>query len=198
MTQSVYANAAVQGRYTNTELRQVGKLKIHLDIQGNNNLPRVFYKVCGSVALIECNLNIDEQFGAGMNELTDIKVDQSLLSHLTAEIDHNPNVCPDVKYCYYQFAVSNKDNSKTQVFSMRIEYEFFDPGNVDLEKRYKNVIQHGQFIRHEISPKTNPNMIFLKNLRIKLLSLQGDADLFVSFTNPNPSAENHDLKSRRT
>jgi len=41
-------------------------------------------------------------------------------------------------------------------------------------------------------------MIYLKNLSIKLLSLQGDADIFVSFGNPNPSAADHDLRSRRT
>jgi hypothetical protein len=35
MTQSVSANSYVQGRYTNSELRQKGNLKIHLDIQNN-------------------------------------------------------------------------------------------------------------------------------------------------------------------
>jgi hypothetical protein len=41
-------------------------------------------------------------------------------------------------------------------------------------------------------------MEFLKSLSIKLVSLQGDADLFVSFSDPNPNSESHDLKSRRT
>jgi hypothetical protein len=41
-------------------------------------------------------------------------------------------------------------------------------------------------------------MIYLDSLNIILTSLQGDADLFVSFGNPNPSAEDHDLRSRRT
>ena len=41
-------------------------------------------------------------------------------------------------------------------------------------------------------------MIYLKQLSIKLTSLQGDADIFVSFGNPNPSSEDHDLNSRRT
>jgi len=41
-------------------------------------------------------------------------------------------------------------------------------------------------------------MQFLKSLSIKLVSLQGDADLFVSFSDPNPNSENYDLKSRRT
>jgi hypothetical protein len=35
ITQSVQPNNYVQGRYTNTELRQKGKLKIHLDVQGS-------------------------------------------------------------------------------------------------------------------------------------------------------------------
>jgi hypothetical protein len=38
----------------------------------------------------------------------------------------------------------------------------------------------------------------LKSLKIKLVSLQGDADLFFSFSDPNPNSEKHDLKSRRT
>jgi hypothetical protein len=41
-------------------------------------------------------------------------------------------------------------------------------------------------------------MIYLDTLSIKVTSLLGDADLFVSFNNPNPNAEVFDLKSRRT
>lgn len=106
-----------------------------------------------------------------MTELKDMDVDESLLSHLTAEISHDPSVCENVQFCYYIFSVSNKGSDNSHIISMRIEMEYYDPGNVDLEKRYKNIVQHGQFIRNEISPKTNPNMEFLKSLSIKLMSL---------------------------
>lgn len=159
-----------------------------MDAQGAiEKMPRVFWKVCGTDIGNECLLNATESSeGLGMTELNDMNIDESLVTHLSAVIDHDPSVCVDVQYCYYQFAISNKDNIYLQIFSMRIEMEFYDPGNVDLQKSYKNLIQHGQFIRHEISPKTNPDMPYLKNLSIKLMSLQGDADLFVSFNDPNP------------
>jgi hypothetical protein len=41
-------------------------------------------------------------------------------------------------------------------------------------------------------------MAYLKKLKIILNSLQGDADLFVSFTNPNPNTDDFDFASRRT
>ena len=66
--------------------------------------------------------------------------------------------------------------------SVKLDFEYYDPGNVDLEKSYKNTINYGQFIRHEISPKTNPNMQYLDKLSIKLTTFQGDADIFVSYS----------------
>jgi hypothetical protein len=114
--------------------------------------------VCQTQVLNNCVLNDTEVYGAGMTEIVDLDVDQSLLTHLSGEIAHDPALCENVAYCYYQFAISNKDNNNIKIFSMRIELEFFDPGNVDLDKRYKNIVQHGQYIRSEISPKTNPNM----------------------------------------
>jgi hypothetical protein len=41
-------------------------------------------------------------------------------------------------------------------------------------------------------------MAYLKYLKIKLNSLLGDADLYVSFTNPKPSSLDYDLCSKRT
>ena len=53
---------------------------------------------------------------------------------------------------------------------MMIQLEFYDPGNVVLEKRYKNIVQYGEYIRHEISEYSNPDMIHLKSLKIKLIT----------------------------
>jgi hypothetical protein len=41
--------------------------------------------------------------------------------------------------------------------------------------------------------RRNPEMAYLKNLKIKLDSLHGDADLYVSFTNTNPNSKNYKL-----
>ena len=110
-------------------------------------MPKLYYKVCPTNALSDCVLNETEVHGEGMTEIKDMNVDESLLTHLTAEIEHDPAMCVNVANCYYQFAISNKDNNNIQIFSMRIEMEYYDPGNVDLEKRYKNIVKHGQFIK---------------------------------------------------
>jgi hypothetical protein len=75
-----------------------------------------------------------------MTELTNIDVEESSYGHLTAEITHIPENCENSARCFYMFSVSNKDASKSKTYSMRIELEFYDPGNVDLEKNYQNVV----------------------------------------------------------
>ena len=74
--------------------------------------------------------------GGAMTELTDIHLDKSILTHMNAEITHIPENCENVGKCFYIFSVSNKDIGSTLIYSMRIELEFYDPGNVDLEKTY--------------------------------------------------------------
>lgn len=108
-----------------------------MDIQGNQGLPKLYYRMCTSSALSNCNLDTEEVHGGKtMKELNDIEVDDGISSHLTAEFDHDPSNCEDSNYCYYMFAISNKGNDKPRTFSMRVELEFYDPGNVDLEKSY--------------------------------------------------------------
>ena len=63
MTQSLSPKGYSQGRYTNSELRQRGKLKVHLDIQSGEGLPKVYYKMCNSQALVDCTLNENEVHG---------------------------------------------------------------------------------------------------------------------------------------
>jgi len=81
---------------------------------------------------------------------------------------------------------------------MTIVGEFYNPGDVQLDMEYKDTINHGESIRYELNPLANPDMAYLKKLKIILNSLQGDADLFVSFTNPNPNTDDFDFASRRT
>jgi len=87
---------------------------------------------------------------------------------------------------------------KYQTISMRATVESFNPGDIDLTKTYQNTVQYGSFINYEINPSTNPStQPFLSKLAIKVESITGDGDLFVSFTNANPSKDDHDYKSRR-
>jgi hypothetical protein len=90
-----------------------------------------------------CVLDEQQVHGEDMTEITNLKVEQSLNNHVTALIPHNPDNCENKNKCYYMFSVSNKDSKDSKVFSMRIELEFYDPGNVDLEKKYENIVQHG-------------------------------------------------------
>jgi hypothetical protein len=133
-------------------------------------IPKVWYKLCGSQVLDQCVLDENQVHGGGegMTELKDLNIDESLVTHLSGRIPHNPDLCENKEKCYYMFSVSNKNGSRDRIYSMRVELEFYDPGNIDLEKSYQNVVNHGQFIRHEISPYNNPNMVFLKTLSIKL------------------------------
>ena len=59
-------------------------------------------------------------------------------------------------------------------------------------------MKHGQSIHYELNTYKNPDMAYLKKLKIILESYLGDADLFVSFSNPNPDLRDHDYKSRRS
>jgi mannitol/fructose-specific phosphotransferase system IIA component (Ntr-type) len=75
--------------------------------------------------------------------------------------------------------------------------KFDNPGDVLLEKQYKNFISQGQFIPHRISPDVNSKIQpYIQQLKITVNSLVGDADLFVSMTEPNPNNDNTNLKSR--
>ena len=75
--------------------------------------------------------------------------------------------------------------------------KFEDPGEVELEKIYHNVVTQGQYIPHKISQTLNSKIQpYIDSLKITVESKVGDADLFVSQSNPNPTNENTPLKSR--
>jgi len=81
--------------------------------------------------------------------------------------------------------------------SLMVNAEFNDPGDVLLHKDYQNVIQQGQYVPYEINPSANPKIQpYINKLKITLHSLLGDADLFASHTQSNPTNDNCDWKSR--
>jgi len=83
--------------------------------------------------------------------------------------------------------------------SVRVHFQSFDPGAVDLTKEYKNVVNYGEFFNYNIDPVLNSEIQpYIKSLKIKLTTFQGDADIFMSLTDPNPNEKSHDLSSRRT
>jgi hypothetical protein len=56
-------------------------------------MPRIFYKVCPTQALDQCVLDDTEVYGANMTEIIDMDVDVSLVTHLSADISHDPVMC---------------------------------------------------------------------------------------------------------
>jgi hypothetical protein len=87
---------------------------------------------------------------------------------------------------------------QNRVVSMYVEAELYNPGDIELTNSYANFVKHGQSIHYELNTYKNPDMAYLKTLKIILESYLGDADLFVSFTNPNPNLNNYDFMSRRS
>jgi hypothetical protein len=81
---------------------------------------------------------------------------------------------------------------------MYVEAEIYNPGDIYLTNDYANTVKHGQSIHYELNTYANPDMAYLKYLKIILESYLGDADLFVSFSNPNPNLSDNDYMSRRS
>jgi hypothetical protein len=118
------------------------------------------------------------------------------------EIEHDPSACPskdDPSQCYYLLAFYNKNSTKIMTTSVRVHFQSYDPGDIDLTKEYQNVVEYGAFFNYEINPAVNADIQpFIKSLKVKLTTFQGDADIFMSLTEPNPTEKSYDLASRRT
>lgn len=85
---------------------------------------------------------------------------------------------------------------KTVDLSLRVKSRFFNPGDVSLLKSYKNIVESGSYITYELNPLSNPNIQpYLQKLIIRVNTFIGDADIFVSLTNPNPSIADSDYSS---
>jgi hypothetical protein len=81
---------------------------------------------------------------------------------------------------------------------MYVEADIYNPGDIDLTRTYANIVKHGYSKHYELNTYANPEMAYLKYLKINLESYLGDADLFVSFSNPNANLRDHDYMSRRS
>jgi hypothetical protein len=115
----------------------------------------------------------------------------------TAVIKHKPSDCPIPDACTYLFSVQNQ-HSEVKTLSVAVEATFDEPSEVVLDKVYQNIVGHGQFLRYVVDPTLNAKIQpYLSKLKIRLYSMLGDADLFVSFKTPAPDIENHRFKSRR-
>lgn len=116
----------------------------------------------------------------------------------TGYIYHNPSSCFNPEDCTYLFSLKNNDKVY-RLCSIRINVETYNPQDVNLKLPYKNIVEYGQFINYEINPKSNNKIQpFINSLTIRLKSITGDADLFVSFYNSNPKKENSIYMSRRS
>ena len=141
----------------------------------------------------DCTLSGEERSGQGLEEIGEKMADNTRRGW----IRHVPERCPAGGSCTYLISIVNTLDSD-QILNARVESRFYDPGDVRLDKSYINTVPMGEFRTYEINPETNKDLQpFISKLRIKLLSVRGDADLFVSFSSANPSRDYHDFMSRR-
>ena len=58
------------------------------------------------------------------------------------------------------------------VANVRVQGEFFNPGDVRLDRSYKNFVAHGKFVTYELNPKGNSDLQpYLSQLKINLNSV---------------------------
>ena len=115
----------------------------------------------------------------------------------TGFIKHSPSVCKDPNNCVYLFSAVNNFNRYVTI-SFRANSESYNPGDINLKLSYQNTVPYGKFVNYEINPISNKDIQpFLQSLTIKLYTISGDADLFVSFTRANPTKENSLYFSRK-
>jgi len=164
--------------------------------------PLVYWSVCENTVPADCSADTNSLGemcvlgDADARELCRIAVVSRDGADTVAEIPHDPSRCPDAASCTYMFLVSNS-HWEGRPLSLLVRTELNDPGDVVLEKTYKNVIKQGHYVPHRIAVSANPEtQPYLKRLRITLESIVGDADLFVSQSHPNPTNENSEWKSR--
>lgn len=193
-------------QYTNTAFNVNGEIKVIMEAQNmaaGQNAPSVYYAVCasadarpcvfddgafydGSMCLLgsadACNANIKYETHTNKNDT--ISGSSIVIPHYAGDPGRT-----------YIFVVANWQGTGRSV-SLLVNAEFDDPGDVQLQKRYKNVVKQGQFLPYEISATVNQDIQpYINKLKITLNSLVGDADLFVG-TEPNPTNENAKWKSR--
>ena len=196
ITQRVAGGGYYYVRYTNTGFENSGTVKVTVEAQGLESgeaPPLIYYKVCGE-RWDACEMSKEE--ATGLLNVTSTG-EPSTEGIRTAEIKHKPSDCPIPGACTYLFSVQNQ-HSKIKTISVAIEATFDEPSEVVLDKVYQNIVGHGQFLRYVVDPSRNAKVQpYLSKLKIKLYSMLGDADLFVSFTTTAPDIENHRFKSRR-
>ena len=153
-------------RYRNTAFTTAGVVKIWVEGQNlaaGQAPPDVFFAVCKDTDPGQCIVEDDQLSDVSLCVLgTDpartcgAAVTVTPGSGRAATITHSPDVCPDPSSCIYMIVVRNEDSESRSV-SLLVSADFDDPGDVQLEKRYKNVIKQGQSIPYE-SPRTNPKI----------------------------------------
>ena len=62
-----------------------------------------------------------------------------------------------------------------------------------MDKSYKNLLAMDNYFLYELNTKSEEKQQFKDSLTITLESVWGDADLFVSFEHPFPTADNSEF-----
>jgi hypothetical protein len=200
LTRNFAPGAASYGRYANSAFTRTGTINVYseyLEVEGlpkGQEPPAIFYKICAEKNATKCSLSASEAQGAGMSEVGRIIDATTRVGSFT----HDPSACPfGGDFCTYLITFVSRDSAYNSI-AMRVSAEFDDPGDVVLTKEYVNYVQYGEFLPYEINPESNADLQpSISKLSIRLMSIQGDADLFLSFSTPNPDLDNYDYCSRQ-
>ena len=77
-----------------------------------------------------------------------------------------------------------------------ISSKFQAPADINLDSNYKNSLGEGQYFYYKIDPTVNSGIQpWIKSLKIRMQTVRGDADLYFSFSNPNPTQQLNDFRS---
>jgi len=199
LTKSIFADNYFYSGYSTSDLKNKGTLTVlmipqYLQKEDVTELPKLFYKICPHSDMSNCNLGDEEINGDGLTEINTRNEDFEIIG----DIQHDPDTCQDPNSCMYIFLVTNPYETMVTV-GLRIKGEFYNPGDVLLTRSYKNTVNYGEKITYELNPTTNSEIQpYLQKLNIKLESVHGDADLFVSVKHPSPTIENSEFQSRRS
>jgi hypothetical protein len=178
-------------RYTNPDFSRDGTLYIYIESQSTGDVPTIYYTVCQN-KLADCVLDEAQTDPTvfGYTALTGTKAGSS---GLEINLPHKANTCSDPSQCNYLFVLyyPKVTNGQSKVISMMVQASLTNPGDIYLNRKYVNELLAGRYFYYEISRTLNANdMPFLQSLTVKLQTYRGDADLFVSTTNQNPTIQN--------
>lgn len=161
-------------------LAEIDEIK---DLARTSNLV-LAYKVCESSDTGNCYFTESELNFSGRNSLTELRESEDYVTY--GSIEHDPESLGTDRSTYvYQFAVYNP-NSERAMANFRMDSLVAFSQVLDEDTWYTNSKRAGETVYYEFNT-ANYDFENIRNVKIIVESLNGDADLFVSSKNSAPS-----------